>query len=93
VDYDGSDHTLIRDDDILLMYSGTEMKLSEVQLIWDRILVKIEKSNESTASGIVVAPTASGTGKASEGEVNCSVSYPNMTESNHLIRILGGVRR
>ncbi len=69
VDYDGSEHTLIRDDDVLLVYSTNDMTLSSVEPVWDRILVKVAKSNEATLSGIVVAPTSGGGSKASEGEV------------------------
>ncbi len=66
--YDGSDHTLVRDDDILLGYTGDEMTLQNVVPVWDRILVKVSKSSEATASGIVVAPV-SNDARASEGEV------------------------
>ena len=70
VNYDGSDHTLIRDEDILLMYSGDEMTLDAIEPAWDRIIVKVESSSEETASGIVVAPTGgAGASRASEGQV------------------------
>jgi hypothetical protein len=69
VDYDGRDHTLIRDEDILLVYTGDEMKLGNIEPAWDRIIVKVASTTEATTSGIVVAPTSGGNAKASEGEV------------------------
>ena len=69
VDYDGRDHTLIRDEDILRVYKGDELTLAECEPAWDRIVVKVASSSEATSSGIVVAPTSGGETKASEGEV------------------------
>ena len=69
VDYDGADHTLIRDEDVLLVYNGDEMKLENCEPSGDRILVKVEKDTAATASGIVVAPTSGAASRASEGQV------------------------
>ena len=69
LDYDGSEHTLIRDEEILLVYKGDELNLAGVEPAWDRLIVKIAKSAAETASGIVVAPTSGGDDRPSEGEV------------------------
>ena len=69
VDYNGAEHTLIRDEDILLSYTGEELTLAGATPIWDRLLVKVAKEGEATASGIMVAPTSGGSSKPSEGEV------------------------
>ena len=69
LDYDGQEHTLIRDEDILLVFEGEKMALSAVTPAWDRILVKIETADEETTSGIVMAPTSGSSASASEGQV------------------------
>ena len=69
VNYDGVEHTLIRDEDILLTYTGEELTLAGATPMSDRMLVKVAKEGEATASGIMVAPTSGGSSKPSEGEV------------------------
>lgn len=69
VDYDGAEHTLIRDEDVMLIYEGGKMTLETVTPAWDRMLVKIETNDEETTSGIVMAPTSGGSASASEGQV------------------------
>lgn len=69
IDYDGQEHTLIRDEDILLVFEGAKMTLDAVTPAWDRILVKIEAGDEETSSGIVLAPTSGSSASASEGQV------------------------
>ena len=69
IDYEDAEHTLIRDDDILLIFNGDSMTLDNVEPAWDQVLVKIETSQEETTSGIVMAPTSSDSAKASEGQV------------------------
>lgn len=86
VEYDGVEHTLIRDEDILLSYPGDEMILENIEPAWDRILVKISKENEATASGIVVAPASGGSEHASEGQV-FAVGKGRIASNGHLTPI------
>ena len=69
VDYEGDRHTLIRDDDILVKFSGDKLTLDSADVVSDNVLVKVEESEEETASGLVIAATAKKGGKPSTGEV------------------------
>mmetsp|Transcript_30107 Transcript_30107/g.62155 ORF Transcript_30107/g.62155 Transcript_30107/m.62155 type:complete len:246 (-) Transcript_30107:122-859(-) len=69
IDYDGAKHTLIRDDDILVKYSGDKLTLESADVVSDNVLVKVENSEEETASGLVIASTAKKGSKPSTGEV------------------------
>ncbi|KAL9189771.1 hypothetical protein ACHAXT_009446 [Thalassiosira profunda] len=69
VDYEGDRHTLIRDDDILVKFSGDKLTLDSADVVSDNVLVKVEENEEETASGLVIAATAKKGGKPSTGEV------------------------
>ena len=56
--YNDEDMQMIRDDDIMLYYSGRSIKLETATPCRDYVLVKIEKDNLETESGIVVAASA-----------------------------------
>jgi len=69
VEYDGTDHTFIRDDDVLVVYSGDEVTLSNLRLIRDQVLVKLEKEEDATPSGIVIAQVSENKKRPDHGEV------------------------
>lgn len=70
VDYNGECHTLIRDDDILVKYSGDKLTLESVNVVRDAVLVKVNaKEEESTSGGILIAKSSSKDSKPSTGEV------------------------
>ena len=69
IDYEGGRHTLIRDDDILVKFSGDKLTLESADVVSDNVLVKVDASEEETASGLVIAATAKKGGKPSTGEV------------------------
>jgi len=71
ITYDGSTHTLIRDDDVLVKFSaGVEsMSLADAQVLWDNVLVKVEKVEQEASGGILVAATAKKLLTSSIGEV------------------------
>mmetsp|Transcript_25105 Transcript_25105/g.45239 ORF Transcript_25105/g.45239 Transcript_25105/m.45239 type:complete len:246 (-) Transcript_25105:199-936(-) len=69
LDYDGSKHTLIRDDDVLVKYSGDKLTLESADVVSDNVLVKVDASEEETSSGLVIAATAKKGSKPSTGEV------------------------
>ncbi|TFJ86580.1 hypothetical protein NSK_002237 [Nannochloropsis salina CCMP1776] len=66
--YDGAPHVLIRDDDILLTWTGSSMTLDAVETVRDRILVKVKKAQEKSAGGILLAPSMT-KARPTEGEV------------------------
>lgn len=68
VEYDGAQHVLIRDDDVLLTWNGPAMTIDAVSTVRDRILVKVKKAQEKTAGGILLAPSMNKQ-RATEGEV------------------------
>ena len=55
VTYNGATHTLIRDDDILVSFpAGSEKTLENADVIWDSVLVKVEKQGiESSGSNLI----------------------------------------
>ena len=69
VEYDGEKHTLIRDDDILVKFSGEHLTLDTADVVSDNVLVKVEDNEDETASGLVIAATVRKGGKPSTGEV------------------------
>lgn len=59
VDYNGDKHTLIRDDDILVKYTGDELSLETADVIRDNVLVSVNADEEeSTAGGLLIAATS-----------------------------------
>jgi chaperonin GroES len=68
IEYDGSTHTLIRDDDILVKFKG-ELSLDTVEVVRDRVLVRVDSKEEETEGGILIAKTADKSQKPSTGEV------------------------
>jgi chaperonin GroES len=69
IDYESGRHTLIRDDDILVKFTGDKLTLETADVVSDNVLVKVDDNEEETASGLVIAATAKKGGKPSTGEV------------------------
>jgi chaperonin GroES len=70
VTYNGANHHLIRDDDILVKFpAGTERTLENAEVIWDSVLVKVEKKKVEESGGILIAKTVKKAFKSSVGEV------------------------
>jgi chaperonin GroES len=69
VDYDGERHTLIRDDDILVKFTGGELTLDSVDVVRDAVLVSVNTKEEETSGGILIAKSSSKDSKPSTGEV------------------------
>jgi len=84
VEYDGRDHTLIRDDDVLLTYSGGAISLDGLKLLGDRLLLKPATTDKETASGIVLSASAAKAVKVNTGEV-LAVGPGVRSPSNELI--------
>lgn len=70
ITYNGSKHTLIRDDDILVSFpAGSEKTVENAQVIWDNVLVKIEKKEIESSGSILIAATTKKATISSIGEV------------------------
>lgn len=74
--YDGSemkyndiDHQLIKDDDILLKYSGSEITLANAEPVKDQVLIKIAEKIEQNVGGIIVKSLVSEEDKPITGEI------------------------
>ena len=52
IDLDGAKHTLIRDDDILVKFTGDELSIDTVDVVRDNVLVHVETKETSTEGGI-----------------------------------------
>ena len=69
IDYDGMPHTLIRDDDILVKFTGDELSMDTVDVVRDNVLVKVNTKEEETTGGILIAKSSTREEKPSTGEV------------------------
>lgn len=69
VDIDGKKHTLIRDDDILVKFTGDELTLDSADVVRDNVLVYVEQSEQETDGGILIAQSSKTENKPSTGEV------------------------
>jgi len=67
--YGGDDHQLIRDDDVLLAWAEGAATLETVRCIRDRVLVAVTKVEDTTSSGLALAPGAAEQTKTSAGQV------------------------
>lgn len=55
LNYDDDSCQMIRDDDVLLYYTGVTMSLDNVTPCRDYVLVELEEEKKETSSGIVIA--------------------------------------
>ena len=70
--YNDVDRQLLKDDDVLLVYSGDECTVNNAKTIKDNILVKLPKIEEETIGGIIVTTNIDGEGskkKPDRGQV------------------------
>lgn len=70
IDYNGEKHALIRDEDILVKWTGESLTQDNAEVVSDNVLVRVTDSKEDeTASGLVIASTVKKGSKPSTGEV------------------------
>lgn len=70
IDYNGEKHALIRDEDILVKWSGDKLTHENAEVVSDNVLVRVTDNKEDeTSSGLVIAATAKKGSKPSTGEV------------------------
>eukprot|EP00903_Cladosiphon_okamuranus_P020282 g18612.t1 len=69
VKYCGEDHMFIMDDDLVLVYRGSELTEESLKMVRDQVLVVTEKGESETDAGIVIAASVAEKEKASQGRV------------------------
>ena len=69
IDLNGEKHILIRDDDVLVKFTGDELALESADVISDSVLVYVEKKEEETEGGILIAKSSKSESRPSTGEV------------------------
>lgn len=69
IDIDGTKHTLIRDDDILVKFTGDKLTLETADVVRDAVLVHVETKESATEGGILIAKSSKTESKPSTGRV------------------------
>mmetsp|Transcript_38699 Transcript_38699/g.93553 ORF Transcript_38699/g.93553 Transcript_38699/m.93553 type:complete len:203 (-) Transcript_38699:80-688(-) len=69
LDIEGSKHSLIRDEDILVKFNGPELSLESCEVIRDSVLVYVEQKERETESGLVLTKSSNSDNRPSTGKV------------------------
>ncbi len=69
INIDGVLHSLIRDDDILVKFTGDSLTVDSVEVVNDGVLVFVETRETSTSSGLVLSTGGGDSKRPSTGEV------------------------
>lgn len=69
IDLNGEKHILIRDDDILVKFTGDELTLEGADVTRDNVLVYVERKEAATEGGILIAKSSKTENRPSTGEV------------------------
>lgn len=69
IDIDGEKHTLIRDDDVLVKFSGDALTLDSCDVLQDSALVYVETKETATEGGILLAQSSTTETRPSTGQV------------------------
>mmetsp|Transcript_17210 Transcript_17210/g.26083 ORF Transcript_17210/g.26083 Transcript_17210/m.26083 type:complete len:243 (+) Transcript_17210:128-856(+) len=69
INFNGEPHMLIRDDNVLIKYEGEKLTLDSVDVVRDRVLVKIDDDEQATAGGVILATSSSQESRPSTGTV------------------------
>ena len=69
IDIDGTKHTLIRDDDVLVKFTGGTLTLDSADVIRDAVLIHVETKETATEGGILIAKTSKSEKRPSTGKV------------------------
>ena len=86
MDISGQKHILIRDDDILVKYKGDKLTLDAVDVTEDNILVFVDKSEQETEGGILIAKSSKSENRPSTGEV-IKVGPGRMASNGELMKM------
>jgi len=60
--YDDLPHQLIKDDDVLLKYSGPEATFANVECVKDQVMIKLPPKEDKSAAGLIIAAPVEGAG-------------------------------
>ena len=52
--YNDVNHQLIKDDDVLLKYTGNDLKFANCEPVKDQVMIKLKGKDATSASGIIV---------------------------------------
>jgi len=70
IDLDGKKHTLIRDDDVMVKFDASkDLSIDNVDVVADNVLVYVDKKEQSTDGGILIARSSSQDSRPSTGLV------------------------
>lgn len=72
VQYQGSEHLLMRDSELLMAFEGEEINLDTARMVGDRVLLKVAATptgSTEMASGVLVAESATRSTRPTVGEV------------------------
>ena len=69
IDIDGETHTLIRDDDVLVKFTGDDLSMESCDVLRDSVLVYVETKEISTEGGILLAQSSTTETRPSTGKV------------------------
>ena len=70
IEYKGEECQMIRDDDVLLYYTGVTMSLDNVQPCRDYVLIEVPpRTEQQTSSGVVIADMVTKDDEVCEGQV------------------------
>jgi len=84
IEYKGDECQMIRDEDIMLYYTGVSMNMENVIPCRDFVLVKVpQKEEQMTSSGVVIADMVTKEDETCEGEV-ISVGEGRLNSSGEL---------
>jgi chaperonin GroES len=74
--YDGTElkynelsHQIIKDDDVLLTYLGSQPALEAVECVNDHILIKLQPQEDRTTAGVIVTTSSANTKRSNHGTV------------------------
>jgi len=85
INLNGDKHTLIRDDDILVKFDGSQpLSLENVDVTADNVLVYVAKNEQTSEGGILIARASSKDSKPSAGVVK-KVGAGKMASNGELI--------
>ena len=87
IDYEGEKHALIRDEDILVKWSGEKLTNGNAEVVSDNVLVRVTDSKDGeTESGLVIAATVAKGSKPSTGEV-VKVGPGRMASNGEIMKV------
>lgn len=72
VQYQGSEHLLMRDNELLMAFEGEEINLDSARMVADRVLLKVKataKGTSTSAAGVLIAESATRSNRPTVGDV------------------------